>query len=187
MVFIALLIFHADPTPWAFWPSFLVASVFLLIMVIDIEHRLILHIVSVPAAVAIGLLGTLDPNRGLSKTLLGGLAGFGIVFGFFLLGGVLARLLARLRGQVLEEVAFGFGDVTLAGVIGLAVGWPGVVLAILLGVFAAGVYSFGHILVTLLLHRYSPFHAIPYGPFLILGAALVYFGGRELLARPFLG
>ncbi len=169
----------------AFAVSLMVASVFLLITVIDIEHRLILHIVTAPAALAIGIAGALDPARGFAKTLGGGLAGFGIVLLLYLLGGLFAAWMARRRGQPLEEVAFGFGDVTLAGVIGLAVGWPGVLIALFLGVLGAGLFSGALILGMFLMRRYAPFMAIPYGPFLILGGSLVYFGGPDVIRRLF--
>lgn len=163
-----------------FLTGLLVLAVFLLIAVIDIEHRVILHAVSGAAALAVGLVGVLDPARGAAKTLLGGLAGLGIVFGLFLIGEAFSRLVARARGRPLQEVAFGFGDVTLAGVIGLTVGWPGVVLALLLGILAAGAFSLLALAVMLARRRYVPFTAIPYGPFLILGALIVYFGGRAV-------
>jgi leader peptidase (prepilin peptidase) / N-methyltransferase len=164
----------------AFLPALLVGFVLLLITVIDLEHRLILHVVVLPAAVLFGTIGILDPARGAVKTLAGGLAGAGSFYLLFLLGEAFARAIARARRRPLDEVAFGFGDVTLAGLIGLIVGWPAVVLALLIGILTAGTFSVGHVLVMLLRRRYSAFTPIPYGPFLILGASLVHFGGREL-------
>jgi prepilin signal peptidase PulO-like enzyme (type II secretory pathway) len=161
-------------------PAIAIGFVFLLIAVIDIEHRLIPHIVIFPAALALGLMQALDPARGPVKTLLGGLAGAGSFLLLYLLGEAFARLLARVRGRALDEVAFGFGDVTLAGLIGLVVGWPAVVLALLVGILAAGLFSLGYLLVMLTRRRYTAFTPIPYGPFLILGACLVYYGGRGL-------
>ena len=152
--------------------------IFLLVMVIDFEHRLILHVVTGPAALAMALIGSLDPSRGPVKTLVGGVVGFAAVFGLYLLGGLFARLMARVRGQPLEEVAFGFGDVTLAGVIGLAVGYPGVLVALVLGILAGGVFSLGYLLVMIARGRYVAFMPIPYSPFLVLGALVVYVGAR---------
>jgi prepilin signal peptidase PulO-like enzyme (type II secretory pathway) len=176
----AVWILQRDPSPAAFLAGVTIAAIFLLVAVIDIEHRLILHPVSAASAVVIGAIGVLDPARGVVKTLAGGLAGLAIVLVLYWLGALFSKVMARLRGRELDEVAFGFGDVTLAGVIGLAVGWPGVVLALVTGIMAAGVFSLGYVMVMVLRGRYSAFAAIPYGPFLILGALLVYFGGREL-------
>jgi len=147
---------------------------FLLVIVIDYEHRLILFVVTVPAAIVIAVVGSLAPSRGPEKTLLGGLVGFLAVYGLYLMGGLFARLVQRIKKQPLEEVAFGFGDVALAGVIGLAVGNPGIILALLLGVLAGGIFSLGFLLVMVLRRRYEAFMPIPYSPFLILGGMIVY-------------
>lgn len=171
-----LLICMANSTMVGFLEGLLVLFVFALITVIDIEHRLILHIVSGPAALAIGLMRALDPNQGLTKTLLGGLAGFGGFLLLYFLGQLFASGMSKLQGKQIEEVAFGFGDVTLAGLIGLTVGWTGVIVALVLGILLAGIFSLIVILVRLFRRSYSPFMPIPYGPFLILGAILVYFG-----------
>ena len=176
------LIYRYDPAPQEFWAAIAVFAIYALIAVIDIEHRLILHVVTVPAAILLGAIGSLDPNRGLVRTLLGGAAGFAILLGLYLLGGLFAQAVARLRGRTLDEVALGFGDVTLSTVIGLTLGWPGVVAALLLGVLAAGLFSSAFLLIMLARRRYVAFTPIPYGPFLVLGALLVYFGaGARLL------
>ena len=159
-----------------------VALVFILIVVIDVEHRLILWPVVWPAAVGIGLLGIVTPGHGLVKTLLGGLTGYAITLGIFLAAELFARVLQRLRGQALDEVAFGGGDVNLAGIIGLAVGWPGIILSLMIAVLAGGVFSFGYIVVQLIRRRYVPYSALPYGPFLVLGAVAIYFYGKDLAA-----
>jgi len=163
--------------------SALVLSIFVLFTVIDLEHRLVLHVVSLPAAATMALVGILDPARGPTKTLLGGVAGAGIVFLMYLGGIAFSKLIARWRGQELDEVAFGFGDVTLAAVVGLAAGWPGVIPAIVVGVLSAGAYSILFLLVSLFRRRYVAFTPIPYGPFLILGALTVYFGWFTAIVR----
>jgi prepilin signal peptidase PulO-like enzyme (type II secretory pathway) len=122
------------------------------------------------------------PGHGVIKTLIGGAAGYGIALAIFLLAELFARLLQRLRGQPLSEVAFGGGDVNLAALVGLAVGWPGVILALTLTVLAGGFYSLGYIVVQVFRRRYVPFSALPYGPFLVLGALTIFFYGKELAA-----
>ncbi len=176
----AILLVQRDSGPSALLAGTAVGFVFLLITVIDIEHRLIPHVVIVPAALVLGLMQAVDPSRGPAKTVLGGLAGAISFYVLYLLGEAFARALARARGRSLDEVAFGFGDVTLAGLIGLIVGWPAVVLALLVGILAAGLFSLAFVLVMLARRRYTAFTPIPYGPFLILGASLVYYGGRGL-------
>jgi len=169
------------PEPFVYLPGLLVGLVFLLLAVIDVEHRLILRVVVLPAGLVLGGISALQPMRGPTKTMLGGLAGFGIVWAMYLLGVAFSRWVGRRRGAPLDEVAFGFGDVMLGGLIGLVVGWPGVIIAIVTGVLLAGVFSIGYLLVMWIRRRYHAFMAIPYGPFLLLGASLVYFGGRTAL------
>lgn len=170
-------------TPLSIAIGGLVLALYLLIVVIDIEHRLIPFIVVLPACAVIGLINSLDPARGLLKTLLGGVVGAGLFYLLYLLGGALAAWVGRRRKQPIEEVAFGFGDVMLAGLIGLTVGWPGVIVALFIGILAAGVFSLGVLVVMLARRRYVAFMPIPYGPFLVLGALLVYFGGRTAFER----
>jgi prepilin signal peptidase PulO-like enzyme (type II secretory pathway) len=180
-VVFALWLYRRDATLAVFWPGLLVGFVFLLIGVIDLEHRLVLRVVVIPSAIVLGIIGTLQPNRGPLKVVLGGLAGFVILWLMYLLGLAFSRWMARRRGAPLDEVAFGFGDVMLGGLIGLVVGWPGVVIAVVTGVLLAGVFSLGYLGWMALRGRYSAFTAIPYGPFLLLGACLVYYGGRTAL------
>ncbi len=169
----ALGLIYNDPLQAA--SALAVTAVFLLIVVTDLEHRLILNVVVLPAAVLFAVLGMLDPNRGAQKTLLGGLVGFVSFYLLYFLGGLFGRAASRLRGKELSEVAFGFGDVNLAGLIGLILGWPGVLVGLVLGIFAAGAFSLVFLVWMAVRRRYSAFTPFPYGPFLILGALAVYF------------
>jgi prepilin signal peptidase PulO-like enzyme (type II secretory pathway) len=170
------VIYMRADTSFEFLSAILVFTLFLLIVVIDLEHRLILHAVTAPAGVMLILLALLDPERRMTSTLVGGAVGLGFFLLLYLGGGLFAKLMGRLRGEELEEVAFGFGDVTLAGLIGLTVGWPAVLPALLVGILAAGCFSLLFILATAAMGKYTPLTPIPYGPFLVLGALSVYFG-----------
>jgi leader peptidase (prepilin peptidase)/N-methyltransferase len=154
----------------------------LLVTVIDIEHRLILWNIVWPTALGVAWFGLLLPTHGALKTFLGGLAGYGATLAIFLLAELYSRVVHRLRGQPLDEVAFGGGDVNLAGIVGLAVGWPGIVLSLLVAVLAGGAFSLVYIVAQVARRRYTPHSAMPYGPFLVLGCLLIYFVGRDLSA-----
>jgi prepilin signal peptidase PulO-like enzyme (type II secretory pathway) len=171
----AFLIYNINSDWTVFLPGILILFIYLLIVVIDIEHRLILHVVSGPAALFIFLLSILNPERGWKEALVGGVVGFFSFLLLYFLGQLFAIVMGRLRGAQIDEVAFGFGDVTLAGVIGLTVEWPDVIVALILGIFLAGIFSFLYIIGRMLLKRYSPFMPIPYGPFMIVGCLVVYF------------
>jgi prepilin signal peptidase PulO-like enzyme (type II secretory pathway) len=181
MAVAAVGLLGANPSLRGYLSDLCVAFLFLLMLVIDLEHRLILHMVSVPAAFLVAAFGIMDPQQGLQKTLVGGAVGFGAALVLYLVGVLFSRIVAARRGEPLDEIALGFGDVTLSTVIGLSVGFPGVLVALFLGVIAAGEFSLVYLLSMFLGRRYVAFTAIPYGPFLIFGASLVYFGGGDLI------
>lgn len=144
------------------------------IVVIDIEYRLVLHQVSIVGAIlglAIGIW-----RHGVWTTLIGGVAGFGIMLALYYLGDLFARWMARRRGQSLDEVALGFGDVNLAGIIGLLLGWPGIILGLVATILIGGAVSLLYLIFLFISRSYKPFIAIPYAPFLVIGATiLLYF------------
>jgi leader peptidase (prepilin peptidase)/N-methyltransferase len=166
-----------------FFATSTIYFILLLILVIDIEHRLILHVVTIPAMAAAFILSSLDPGIGYKRSLIGGLAGFLFFILLYMLGGLFSWWIARRRGEALSEVAFGFGDVTLATLIGLMIGFPGVIEALLRGILLAGAFSIIYMVVLAARRRYSAFEAIPYGPFLILGCLYVVFFGSTMLQR----
>ncbi len=161
----AFLIFRGGLGPSGPWVAMVVAWVFLVVVLIDLEHRLIPHALTLPAALVLGGISILDPSRGPVKTLAGGAAGFLMVWVLYLLGGLFAGWISRRRGEPLDEVAFGFGDVTLSGVIGLVVGWPGVVLALFIGILAAGGFQPGRAPGAAIAPAILPLHAFPLRPF----------------------
>ena len=176
LVFISatLWLFILPPSKPGFLLGLILLVYFGLVAVIDLEHRLILNSVSLMGA----LLGLAIGSwvHGLTSTLLGGIGGFGVMFVLYLLGGVLMGWLSRRRGKELREEALGFGDVNLGGVLGLVLGWPGIVIGLMLTVLLAGVVSLLYLVYSLLTRRYRHDLAIPYGPFLISSAiALIFF------------
>lgn len=139
------------------------SALFLLITVIDFEHRLVLNKVLLAAgavALAASVAGlTWAPP--LTGALLGGAAGLALFLFIAVVG----------RG------AMGLGDVKLAGFIGLLVGFPAVFNALLLGVVFGGVAALGAILMGR--GRKS---TIAYAPWLSLGAVVTLV--RAALAVP---
>lgn len=155
-----------------------------IITVIDLEHRLILHPTSIVGAILGLIVGVSLHTRingslwiGIRQSLLGGLFGFGLMFLLYQFGALVARFRARrmqAAGQADdEEEALGGGDVYLAAVLGLMLGWPFIWDAILLGVLLGGLISFLFIAALVLRRRYSSealMTFIPYGPYFIIGA-----------------
>ncbi len=161
------------PPGLGFWFGFVILIFFAVVVLIDLEHRLILHPVSAVGALLGALAGT--AAHGPLQTALGGVAGFTVMLVFYYLGTLFVRLVLRAQGQAIDEVALGFGDVTLSGILGLMLGWPNILMGLLLAILAGGAGSLVYVIVTTLSRRYRRFAAIPYAPYLVLGAALLLY------------
>lgn len=146
---------------------------FIVVFLIDLENRYILGITNL-IGIIIGLAFGWYRN-GLIDTLIGGAAGFLIMLIFYYLGIVFNRVVSRMRHQEVEEVALGFGDVYISGIIGLMIGWPEIVGALLVGILIGGLVSGLIIFGSMIFRKYQALTAIPYAPFLIIGGMLYLF------------
>ncbi len=167
---IAVYIWVNPPARLGFWIAFTILVYMLVVMVIDLEHRIVMHPISLAGA-ALGLaIGTM--LHGLPETLAGGVAGLGFMYILYALGQLFSKQLAKRRGEPIED-ALGFGDVTLSGVLGLFLGWPLILAGLLGSILIGGLISLLIVIAMLVTKRYQAFTAIPYAPFLILGALYI--------------
>ena len=166
----SVLLWLFPPGRLGFWVGIGLLAFFGMIAVIDLEYRLVLHPVSLAGAIIGLILGIWQ--KGPVDTLIGGIAGFTMMFGLYYLGILFNRLMSRIRRQEIDEVALGFGDVNLAGMVGLMLGWPEIVGGLLVAILLGGILS-GLILIGMAaLRRYKALTAIPYAPFLLIGAII---------------
>lgn len=171
IVMIALFFYPPEITKW--WIAALVFIYFAIIFIIDMEHRLILHPTSIAGIFLAGGVGFIF--NGFIPTLIGGVAGFGLMYLLYLFGLLFAKWMSKIRGQELSEVALGYGDVNLSGVVGLLVGWPRIWIVLVLAIFFGGVVSAIILLIMALRKKYSAFTPIPYAPFIILAASFIFY------------
>lgn len=158
----------------------LLLTYFALVVVIDLEHRLILHPTSVVGAVI--ALGIGLWQNGIVGTLLGGLVGFAIMLALYYLGVLFSKYRARrlqaAGQQADEEEALGAGDVILAGILGLVLGWPIIWFALLLGILLGGIVGIVLLLTMVLRGLYGKqalMVFMPYGPYFVLSAFFILF------------
>jgi len=158
----------------SFWATLPILTFLGVIVVIDVEHRVVLletSIVGIALCLVYGII-----LHGLPRTLVGGLVGFLITILFYLLGIAYVKIAGKLRHKVIDEVAFGFGDVSAGTFLGLLLGWPSVFGAITVAIFAFGAYSLIYILTLLRSKRYEAFaSALAFTPFLVLGTIVVFY------------
>ena len=148
----------------------LILAVMMLITVIDLEHKLILFVVIIPASVLAIIESALlpVPPPALGDALLGGLLGLG-VYGAIFVGGI---GFSSLMGT--SEIAFGFGDVMLGMFCGLLVGWQAFLFALMLTIFIGALGAVLYLLIRFILRRqYAMFTALPYGPYMVLGTVIM--------------
>lgn len=155
-------------------------TVLLLILVIDIEHKLILNVITLPATLLALLaspllLGSAETTldhlnfRLIFLAFLGALVGYGVTYGIYLLGILFLQVVNRTRASKIKTVAFGMGDVKLAGFLGALVGFPVIFYVLIYAILLGGLGAVLAILLRIVQRRgYSAFMAIPYGPYLIL-------------------
>lgn len=156
-------------------PAFLyLAAICVALLLIDIDVHRLPDAIVLPAYVVLPVLLTLaawagDDWGALVRSGIGGAA----LYAFYFVA------------MVIYPGGMGFGDVKLAGVLGAALGWVGWG-ALVVGAFGAfllgGIFSIG----LLLLRRADRKSGIPFGPWMIAGAALGI-GCGEILWSAYLG
>ena len=149
---------------YLFFFSFLAALI--VITVIDLYHQIIPDVISIPG-IGIGLLGSLIiPYITFFNSLIGILVGGGSLF-----------LVATLYQWLFKREGMGGGDVKLLAMIGAFLGWKSVILTILLSSFIGSIVG----IAIMLLNGKDFKYAIPFGPFLSLGAVTSLFYGEALI------
>ena len=174
----SVLISIYPPLKLGYLLGIILLAYFGVVVLIDLEYRLVMHPVSIFGGVLGLVVGFL--SVGWWRTLLGGVVGFGTMWLLYLLGVLIIKIVNRRRGQSVNEVALGFGDVNLSGVLGLMLGWPVILVGLVVAVLIGGIVSLIFIIIKIITRKYQAFMALPYGPFLVLGAViLIYF--RDLV------
>ena len=144
--------------------SFVAALI--VITVVDIYHQIIPDVISIPG-IGVGLLGSLlVPYITFFNSLLGILLGGGSLF-----------LVATLYQWLFKREGMGGGDVKLLAMIGAFLGWKSVILTILLGSLVGSIIG----MITMVIKGKDFKYAIPFGPFLSLGAVIALFYGEAVI------
>ena len=145
---------------------FVFISSLLVITFIDIDHKIIPDIITLPG-IPMGLLASFVlPAMTFKSSLLGLLAGGGSLL-----------LVAWTYSLITRKEGMGGGDIKLLGMIGTFIGWKGVIFTI----FAASLTGTLVGMIVMLLKGKNLKFAIPFGPFLSIGAMSYVFFGEEVI------
>ncbi|MBI9049548.1 MAG: prepilin peptidase [Anaerolineaceae bacterium] len=151
---------------------FLLLTFYLIVFIMDVEHRVILFPITV-AGILFGIYFGLSYHSFVS-TLIGALVGGGIMLLFYWIGILYIQYVRKTSDPDMNEVALGFGDVSLSFILGLILGWPGILGGLFFGILLGGIISGVLLLFKFLTKKYAPNDLIlPYAPFLIIGAFII--------------
>ena len=143
---------------------FLFVSILIVISFIDLEFQIIPDVLSLGGIVAGFLLSFIRPDFRVLDSVYGIVTGGGILF-------VIAygyQLLRKVEGM-------GGGDIKLLGMIGAFCGIKGVIFSLMSGSLIGTIIG----IPLMLIKKKDTKYAIPFGPFLSLGALIfVFFGDR---------
>ncbi len=149
----------SGPPLWLRGLALVYGTLLIAIAAIDSEHRRIPNkLLGVLALLALVVAGV---RAQYTATLVGGLVGWSLLYGA-----------ARLRPG-----ALGQGDVKLAGVLGLLLGYPDVFRALSIGIVAGGVAA----LVLVVARRATLKSTMAYAPYLVLGGLVALLQQLEAL------
>ena len=138
----------------------------IVITFIDIDHRIIPDYLSLPGIPIFFLASLALPSLTYWDALIGILVGGGSLF-----------LVAWTYHLITKKEGMGGGDIKLLAMIGALIGWKGVLFTIFIS-SAAGALSG---MTIMLLTRQSMKLAVPFGPFLAIGAIAYIFFGPQLI------
>jgi leader peptidase (prepilin peptidase) / N-methyltransferase len=146
---------------WHYGPGVLLASrlvfgcALLVLFAIDLEHHLLPNAITLPG-IAVGLAFSLFTEPGWQASILGALAGGGVLY-------AVAEAYYRVR----HEEGLGMGDVKMLSMVGAFLGWKLALVTLTLA--SVGGSAVGVALIAT--KRGNMKYALPFGTFLALGAA----------------
>ena len=134
------------------------SCLFIAIFVIDLEQGLILNKLVYPASIFALATVPLRPELTIINSLIGGGIGLSLLF----------------LPVIISRGGMGWGDVKMAGLMGLATGFPIIFVALFIGIVIGGLVAIGLILLKLRGRK----DTIPFGPFLAIGAMAALLWGN---------
>jgi leader peptidase (prepilin peptidase)/N-methyltransferase len=160
---------------FAFVVSFVFVAALIVISFIDLDVRIVPDVISLPGIVA-GLVFSLVGRYVISDPFELVPSPMSALLGVLVGGGFLLALAWAYEAFTGVE-GMGGGDVKLLAMIGAFLGWPSVPVTLFFSSLGGSVIGLTAMLIKGVGRRY----ALPFAPFLCLGALLYLFFGKELI------
>ncbi len=141
------------------------ACAMIVLFAIDLRHRILPNVITIPGIVA-GFIASVWLPPGWQSSLIGLLIGGGVLF-------AIGEVYYRTRGVE----GMGMGDVKMLAMIGAFLGWPLMLLTLILASFSGAVLGAAMIVSG----RGGTKAALPFGTFLAVGALLSAVAGQPIV------
>jgi len=141
------------------------ASAMIVLFAIDLQHRILPNVITV-SGIVIGFVASLWLPPGWWSSLLGLVLGGGVLF-------ALGEAYYRARGVE----GMGMGDVKMLAMIGAFLGWPLMLLTLILASFTGAVFG----VAVIASGRGGRTAALPFGTFLAVGALIAAVAGDPII------
>ncbi|RKZ31117.1 prepilin peptidase [bacterium] len=154
---------------WDLLAALILTGTGIAIAAIDIEHRIIPDELSFGGLIAGVVLAPLRAESfyGLLWGIVGAVSGAVLLF------------IVRIGGKALfRREAMGWGDVKLIAMIGVFVGWEGVLMTVFI---ASVIGTIGGIIGMITSQKTRKDREIPFGPYLIAAGIIVFYFGDKIL------
>ena len=162
--------------------NFVYMAIFSLIIVIDMEHKLILFIIMIPSII-LALLDAyfVSSSPTFFDAMIGAGLGFAVFFGIYLFGFAFRWFLNTFRGKNITTVAFGYGDVIMLTFTGALLGTLYTLVAIFLTTLLGAIGAFMYLIVKRIISgTNATMTAIPYGPYIVIATLIMVLWGNHV-------
>lgn len=151
-------------------------AVFALIM--DFETKEV--VISILGLLIFGTVGIII--WGWKSAFLGGILSTAIMLGLYYLGKLMVKIMVKKNKipQDNDVIALGLGDVYLAALLGLSLGFPSFLVGFIITILLGGFVSLVIIIVNAIRRKSSALTAIAYGPYIIISIIFMLYVVRFL-------
>jgi len=153
---------------WDFAARSILILVMILTFFIDLKHRIIPDVLTLPGIILGFLFSFLVDSPSVLNSALGAIAGGAIFY------------LAAVLGEILfKKESMGGGDIKLAVLLGAFLGWTNVILVFFLSALFGALIGGAALFFS---KQVKDTRTIPFGPFLALGAIIAVFLGDSIIS-----
>lgn len=156
---------HLYPPGWLLASRLLFGCALIVLFVVDLDHKILPNVITLPGIV-VGFLFSFVAPPGWLSSLIG-----------IFVGGAIPLAIAWSYEKLRGHEGLGMGDVKMLAMIGAFIGWPLMLLSLVLASLVGSVVGLGFIAA-----GKGARYALPFGTFLALGALTAVVAGDAVIA-----